>query len=228
MKHEIGTAQPEYLIEDWLGKYEIFSWLEYIVTVPNPIYIVTTRKANGAPNANLQSWGLLVGEKGNYSSLLALLDNTHTHNNILREREWCIGFPSFEDYPECFGTIHCNAPDNDEITAAGLTVEAAQTVQAPRIAECSVTLECRLEWHHPLYAGSPWHLFAGRVVHLAMEEAMMVPDPVERMRAMGLMYNIRSTVNPMTGEQYGPNTLGLLSRVEKIFPVKKDLEEDNG
>jgi flavin reductase (DIM6/NTAB) family NADH-FMN oxidoreductase RutF len=217
MKREIVIEQPEYLIEDWPGKYEIFSWLEYIVTVPNPIFIVTTRKANGAPNANLHSWGLLIGEKGNYSSLLALLDNTHTYNNILREEEWCVGFPSFEYHPQCFETIHCNAPDNDEITEAGFTIETAKTVQAARIAECSVTLECRLEWHHPLYEASPWHLFAGRVLHLAMEEAMMVPDPIERVRGMGLMYNVRSTVNPMTGEQYGPNTLGLLSRVEKIF-----------
>ena len=228
MKCEIAIAQPEYLIEDWSGKYEIFSWLEYVVTVPNPIFIVTTRKANGAPNANLQSWGLLIGEKGNYSSLLALLDNSHTYDNILREGEWCIGFPSFEYHPQCFETIHCNAPDNDEITAAGFTIEAAKTVQAPRIAECSVTLECRLEWRHPLYEGSPWHLFAGRVLHLAMEEAMIVPDPVERMHAMGLMYNVRSTVNPMTGEQYGPNTLGLLSRVEKIFTDEGDLKEGSG
>ncbi len=225
MKCEIAIAQPEYLIEDWPGKYEIFSWLEYVVTVPNPIFIVTTRKANGAPNANLQSWGLLIGEKGNYSSLLALLDNSHTYDNILREGEWCVGFPSFEYHPQCFETIHCNAPDNDEITAAGFTVEAAKTVQAPRIAECSVTLECRLEWHRPLYADSPWHLFAGRVAQLAMEEAMMVPDPVERMRAMGLMYNVRSTVNPMTGEQYGPNTLGLLSKVEKLCTDEGNLKE---
>jgi hypothetical protein len=57
-----------------------------------------------------------------------------------------------------------------------------------------------------------------------MDEAMMVPDPVERMRAMGLMYNVRSTVNPMTGEQYGPNTLGLLSKVEKVFPDEGNLK----
>jgi flavin reductase (DIM6/NTAB) family NADH-FMN oxidoreductase RutF len=228
MKREIGITQPEYLVEDWPGKYEIFSWLEYIVTVPNPIYIVTTRKANGASNANLQSWGLLVGEKGNYSSLLALLEDTHTYDNILREGEWCVGFPSFAYHPQCFETIHCNPPDNDEITAAGFTLEAAKTVHAPRIAECSVTVECRLEWHHPLYAGSPWHLFAGRVLHVAMEQAVMVPDPVERMRRMGLIYNVRSTVNPVTGEQYGPNTLGLLGRVEKIFTDEGHLKEDSG
>jgi hypothetical protein len=59
-----------------------------------------------------------------------------------------------------------------------------------------------------------------------MDEAMMVPDPVERMRTMGLMYNVRSTVNPMTGEQYGPNTLGLLNKVEKIFTDEGHLKGD--
>jgi len=217
MRHEIGITQPAYLIEDWPGKYEVFSWMEYVVTIPNPIFIVTTQKANGAANANLHSWGLLVGEKGHYSSLLALLDHTHTYANILREGEWCINFPSVRHYPQCFETIYCNAPDNDEIAEAGFTLEPAVTVQAPRIAECPVTLECRLEWNRPLYDASRWHLFAGRVMHLAMDETAMVPDPAKRMRVMGLMYNIRSTVDPLTGEQYGPNTLGLLSEVERIF-----------
>ena len=45
----------------------------------------------------------------------------------------------------------------------------------------------------------------------------MVVDPAERMQAMGLMYNVRGTVNPPDGQQYGPNTLGLLSEVVKIF-----------
>lgn len=161
---------------------------------------------------------MLLGEQGQYSSLLALLDNSHTYANILREEEWCVGFPAFETWTKCFATIHYNAPDNDEITEAGFTVEAAQTVKAPRIAECSVSLECRLAWHRPLVEGSPWHLFVGKVMHLAMDEAAMAPDPVTRMQAMGLMYNVRSTVDPLTGAQFGPNSLGLLSRVEKIFP----------
>lgn len=217
MKHEIGITQPEYLVEDWPGKYEVFSWLEYVVSVPNPIFLITTRKANGAPNACLHSWGLLVGERDNYSSLLALLDHHHTYANILREGEWCVNFPSFACYPQCFETIYCNADDNDEISEAGFTVEPAKTVQAPRIAECAVNLECRLEWDRPLYEGSRWRLLAGRVSHVAMDESAMAPDPVERMRAMSLMYNVRSTVNPLDGQQYGPNGLGLLSQVVKVF-----------
>jgi flavin reductase (DIM6/NTAB) family NADH-FMN oxidoreductase RutF len=226
MKQEISITQPEYLVEDWPGKYEVFSWLEYIVTVPNPIFLITTRKANGAPNANLHSWGLLIGEKGNYTSLVALLNNTHTYENILREGEWCVCFPSFQYYDQCFETIRINAPDNDEITGAGLTIESPKTVQAPRIAECLVNLECQLAWHHPLYENSQWHLFAGRVIHLAMDETAMVPNPVERIQNLELMYNIRCTVHPLTGEQYGPNTLGLLSRVEDIFG-KHEQQQDS-
>jgi flavin reductase (DIM6/NTAB) family NADH-FMN oxidoreductase RutF len=217
MKHEIGILQPKYLFEDWPGKYEVFSWLEYVVNVPNPIFLVTTRKANGAPNANLHSWGLLTGERGNYSSLLALLDHTHTYANILREGEWCVNFPSFEYYPQCFETIYCNGPENDEITEAGFTLEPATTVQAPRIAECLVNLECRLEWHRPLYEDSRWHLLVGRVSHVVVDESAMVIDPAERMQALSLMYNVRGTVNPLDGQQYGPNTLGLLGKVVKIF-----------
>jgi flavin reductase (DIM6/NTAB) family NADH-FMN oxidoreductase RutF len=227
MKREISITQPDFLEEDWPGKYEIFSWLEYIVTVPNPIFIVTTRKENGAPNANLHSWGLLIGENGNYSSLMALLDTTHTYTNILREGEWCICFPSFQHYHQCFETIRVNAPDNDEISEAGFTVEQPKTVQADRIAECSINLECHLEWHHPLYENSHWHLFSGRVHHLAMDESVMVPDPLERMQRLQLMYNVRSTVHPLTGEQYGPNTLGLLSRIEDIFNPQWHLQESD-
>jgi flavin reductase (DIM6/NTAB) family NADH-FMN oxidoreductase RutF len=100
-------------------------------------------------------------------------------------------------------------------------------VQAPRIAECAINLECRLEWHHPLYENSHWHLFAGRVVHLSIDEDAMAIDPAERMRTLGLMYNVRGTVNPLTGEQYVYNTLGLLSKVEKVFGEESG-QKNNG
>ena len=99
MKHEIGITQPDYLIEDWPNKYQVFSWLEYIVTVPNPIFLVTTYKENGKPNANLHSWGFPVGDRDHYSFLLAILDGTHTFQNILRTGEFCVNYPSFQQYP---------------------------------------------------------------------------------------------------------------------------------
>ena len=218
MKHEIGIIQPDYLIEDWPNKFEAFSWLEYVVTVPNPIFLITTRKANGTANANLHSWGLLIGSKDHYMSVLALMDTTHTYANILREREWCINIPSVRHYAQCSQTIQCNEPDNDEITDAGFTLEAAKLVKAPRIAECLFNLECQLEWERCLSTGNQWYLLAGRVVHAAVDEAAMVPEPNQRLQALGLMYNVRSTINPLDGRYYGPNTLGLLNQVLKIVP----------
>jgi len=218
MKHEIGTTQPDYIIEDWPGKNEVFSWLEYIVTVPNPIFLVTTYKENGKPNANLHSWGFPVGDRNHFSFLLALMEGTHTFANILRTGEFCVNYPSFKDYPAFFETIAKNGPENDEIQDAGFTLEPARLVGAPRIAECFFNLECRLEWNRPIREASRWQTLLGRVVHVAVDERVMVPEPEERARRMGLMYNMRSNVNALTGEYYGPSTLGLLNEIVKIFP----------
>ena len=217
MKHEIQIGTPENLEEIWPGSYDLFSWLEYVVSIPHPMFLITTRKANGEPNACLHSWGFLAGDRDNYTSILAVLDYYHTYENILREAEWCLNYPSVDDYEKCFETIHVNEADNDEITAAGLTVEWSQIVRAVRIAECPVNLECRLEWHRPLYEDSQWHLMAGRVVHVALDDKALACDPEERMRNMRLMYNIRGTLDPLSGEMHGPNSLGLISEVIKAF-----------
>jgi flavin reductase (DIM6/NTAB) family NADH-FMN oxidoreductase RutF len=218
MKHEIGIQQPPYLIEDWPNKFEVFSWLEYVVTVPNPIFLVTTLKENGKPNANLHSWGFPVGDAGNYSMLLSLMEGTHTYQNIQRTSEFCINYPSFQHYPQCFETVARNGVDNDEICDAGFTLEPSQTVAAPRIAECFFNLECRLEWTRAIVPGSAWQVLLGRILHAAVDEEMMVPEPEARAARMQLMYNMRSNINPLTGEFYGPNTLGLLNRIIKITP----------
>ncbi len=218
MKHEIGITQPETLIEDWPNKFQVFSWLEYIVTVPNPIFLVTTYKENGKPNANLHSWGFPVGDRDHYSFLLAIMEGTHTFQNILRTGEFCVNYPSFQQYPACSETIFKNGLENDEITEAGFTLETARLVGAPRIAECFFNLECKLEWDRPIAAGSIWQVIVATVVHVAVDEAVMVPEPEERARRMGLMYNMRSNVHALTGEYYGPNTLAFIDRIVKIVP----------
>ena len=225
MKHEIAVTTPENLAEFWPGSYDLFSWLDYVVTIPNAITLVTTRKANGAPNACLHAWGMLVGDRDNYTSLLAMHETFHTYANIQREGEWCVNYPSIDIYPQSFQTINVNHADNDEITEAGLTVEAAKMVKAPRVAECRLSLECKLEWHRRLYEGSSWVLVAGKVVHVAMDEAVMGIDPEERMQAMQLMFNIRGLINPVSGEANGYNSLGLMSEVVKAFDprAQKDL-----
>ncbi len=66
-----------------------------------------------------------------------------------------------------------------------------------------------------MYEGNQWHILAGRVVHVAMDDKVLTSDPTERMKALRLMYNIRGMVNPVSQEIYGPNTLGLIKEVIK-------------
>jgi hypothetical protein len=58
---------------------------------------------------------------------------------------------------------------------------------------------------------------AGRVVHVALDEKGLTQDPTERMKAMRLMYNIRGTINPVSGEMHGSNSLGLIIEVVRAF-----------
>jgi flavin reductase (DIM6/NTAB) family NADH-FMN oxidoreductase RutF len=209
MKHEISVEKPSYVQSAWPGKYQLFSWLEYAVNIPYPAFLVTTFKENGKPNACFHSWGCFAGDQEGYCSVLVVLESFHTYENIRRSGEWCINLPSADQEQKCMLTIENNGLDNDEIVDSGLSVEPSWVVQAPRVAECLINLECRLEWDRPLLEGSKWHVFVGRIVHAAMDDAAFALQPGERLEALKTMYNLRSTLNPLTGEA-GPASLPVL------------------
>ena len=209
MKQEISVEKPSYLEGAWPEKYEVFSWLEYAMNIPYPIFIITTLKANGKSNACLHSWGCFGGDGKGYSAIVTMLRSYHTYTNILRSGEWCINFPSAHQDDQCMRTIENNGMENDEIVDSGFTVESSRRIQSPRIAECLINLECKLEWERSLFEGSDWHVFAGKVVHLAMDDVAFELDPQKRMQTLSTMYNLRSTLNPLTGEA-GPRSLPVI------------------
>jgi flavin reductase (DIM6/NTAB) family NADH-FMN oxidoreductase RutF len=102
-----------------------------------------------------------------------------------------------------------NGLDNDEITDAGFTIEPSVVIESPRIAECLVNMECVLEWQRPLFEGSRQRLVVGRVVHLAMDERACVVDTAQRLGVLDTMFNVRSTLDPLTGK-ISPSGLGVV------------------
>lgn len=218
MKHYFTHEKPDCLFEDWPGKYESFSWLEFGITVPNPIYMVTTLKEGDIPNGNLQSWGLLLGE-GKYNHfLMALLKHHHTYANIMRTGEWCVNYISKEYIRQANATIKNNGYNTDEITASGLTIMPSKTVKTPSVEESTVALECELKWEKPLIDGSNWSLILGGIKQIAIDEAVLSVEPEKRVASMGLMYNIRGMVNPLNGEYHSPNTYGLIGDIIHYIP----------
>ena len=205
MKHLFRPEKPDCVHERWPGEFTVFSWLDKLFTLPRPVSIITTRKENGAPNACPDMWGMLIGGGTEYSSLIAVNLHYHTYANILREKEWCINLPGSNMESKWHQTIARNGAENDEISDAGFTVEPGQTVKAPRIVECLVNLECRLEWDRPLYEGSNLRLFCGRVTAVAVSESLVGGGPEERLRALDLSYTVQSQLNPLTGDALSPS-----------------------
>ena len=52
-----------------------FNWMEFVISVPSPLYIMTSYKSNGQPNACMQSWTTFTGGKSGYFAIFPLSAN---------------------------------------------------------------------------------------------------------------------------------------------------------
>ena len=206
MKIEMSNS-PENLKEEYPGQYEIFSWMEYVSAIPQTMCLVTTFKENGKANANLHAWSTFTGDKDGYYVILSLMTNCHTSKNILRDKVFVINFPAQNDWEKCVATITNNSNKNDEIFDSEFTLEKAQTVNSPRIKECFLNLECTLDWDRPLHENSHWHIFAGKVKHIAISKGYIKDN--KRYGDEGFMMNLHAPMNPETG-QHLPSMVGII------------------
>ena len=211
MKLEISQL-PGNFQETWPGQLSIFSWIEFVTAIPQAISVITTYKEGNIPNACPQSWTTYTGDDAGYYVVFSLMNTNHTYKNILREEEFVVNFPGSGEFRKCMDTIKNNADDTDEITASGLSIESSKMVNAPRIKECFLNLECKLGWERPLHTDSIWHVFAGEVVHVAVSSDHVKTGSNGRYGDTGYIYNIHSPFDPSTGEQE-------TSRVAKIEPM---------
>ena len=172
-----------------------FSWKEFVMTVPSPLFVVTTFKANGLPNACMQSWATFTSAdrgKGFYAILASVNKGGHLYRTLQERREAVINFMQAEHHAACMATIQNNGYDTDEITASGLTAETADWVNAPMVRECFMNLECRYAWEKEIVPGDD-HV----MVCLEVLGAHIDGDHLsEKTGDGGLLYNIHYPVNP--------------------------------
>ena len=109
-------------------------------------------------------------------------------------------FPSVDIYDRCIKTIGNNRFETDEITASGLTAEKALRVNAPRIKECFLNIECEYLWEHALFEGSHEVAVALKTVHICMDSEHYDQSKLGRYGEKGYIYQIDQPTNPETGE----------------------------
>ena len=193
---------------------EWFSWHYYLAAVPSPVFLVTSYKSNKTENAALQSWSTFTATGGEYICLLGSVSKSQHLYQTLKETKCCVlNFPSKDIYDKCLKTIDNNDFDKDEITASGLTAEKAVKVNAPRVKECFLNVECELLWEHELVPGGQTVTIALKAVQIAMDSDRYDESKLGRYGKTGYIYNVDSRQNPDTGEVY-PECLGVLE-IEK-------------
>ena len=182
-----------------------FSWKEFVMTVPSPLFLVTSYKANGQPNACMQSWATFTSANhgnGFYALLGSVNKNGHLYATLKEKGEAVINFSSAEYHQACMDTIRNNQYEADEITASGLTVEPAAWVNAPMVRECFMNLECTFVWEKEIVPGDDHALICLEVAGAHIDEAYLA----DKMGEDGLLYNIHYPMNPekvgKTGHDY--------------------------
>lgn len=199
MKIELYDKDIKY-IDPWPGASGIFPWKELVSSVPSAIFLVTTYKANGKPNACLQSWSTFFSDQRELLCIFGHVQRSgHMYNSLVQTKECVINFPSSEIFDKCLATIKNNGFEDDEITKSGLTVERALTVKAPRIAECFLSLESEFLWEKETFPGSGGVSVCVRIKHVAMEPEHFDEEKKGRYGRTGYVFNINEPLNPVTG-----------------------------
>lgn len=188
-----------------------FSWKEFVMNVPSPMFLVTSYKSNGMPNACMQSWATFASAgqgNGFYAILASVYKGGHLYKTLSERGDAVINFMNASLYDACMATIRNNGFDTDEIASSGLTGEKAEWVNAPMVRECFMNLECRYAWEREIVPGDDHALICLEVIGAHIDENYLD----DKTGDTGLLYNIHHPVNPESDKKTAHDYVGVLHK----------------
>lgn len=194
-----------------------FSWMDFVTAIPAPLFVATSYKSNGKPNACLQSWACFNGSPNGFYAILSSVNKAgHLYQTLKEKGEVVLNFPSADIYDLCLATIRNNGFDDDEITLSGLTVEPASSINAPRIKECFLNLECRYSWEREIREGDTYVLMCLEVANICVDESHIDEAAQGRYGESGFLYNIHYPVNPENYHGKSNDWIAILKKYRDI------------
>ncbi len=195
------SSRPEKETTQWV------TWQASLTAIPSLVFVVTGWKSNGKENACLQSWtAFRGGGKDEFVCIMsAVSKNGHMYQSLKETGVCVLNFPSQDIYDRCIKTIGNNDFEMDEITAAGLTSEKAAKVNAPRIKECFLNIECEFLWEHDIFENTGVYGYeevtiALKVVNICMDSERYDQSKLGRYGKTGYLYEFDHPTNPETGD----------------------------
>lgn len=174
-----------------------FNWLEFVTSIPSPMFLVTSWKSNGMANACMQSWSCFTtaDHAKHYCAILSSVNkNGHFYKTLKESGEAVINLLSADLYEKAMATIRNNDWETDEIAASGLTTVPAEKVNAPMVDECFMNLECRFLWEKEIIPEDDHVLVCMDIVNVHADDEYLN----NRFGDNGLLYNIHHPINPET------------------------------
>ena len=177
------------------------SWL-----YPMPVLIVAAYDEHGNPNAMNAAWG---GIHTDEMVGICLSEGHKTTKNILQAKAFTVSIATAAQLVACdyVGIVSGNS-EPEKISKAGFTAERSEFVNAPRIAELPMTLECELV----SYDEESNHL-VGKIVNISAADSILTDGAID----------VRK-LRPITYDPVGHNYLALGEIVGKAFSEKKKLK----
>ena len=172
-----------------------FNGLEFVTSIPAPMFLVTTYKTNGKTNACMQSWATFTtADKGSrfFAILSSVNKGGHLYQTLLEQKCAVVNFLSVDLYEKAMTTIQKNQWEADELAESGLTAVKAEKVDAPMVDECFMNLECRLVWEKEIVPGDDHVMVCLEVVNVHIDEKYLD----SRIEEKGIIYNIHHPINP--------------------------------
>ena len=114
----------------------------YGLLEPGPVVLVTTAR-KGRPNIMTMSWHTMMEFEP--PSIGCVISGRNASFDTLRAtRECAINIPTLELAKQVVGIGNCSGLTVDKFAKFGLTPVDATEVQAPLVAECYASLECKV------------------------------------------------------------------------------------
>ena len=147
--------------------------------VPRPIAWVSSMSADGVPNLAPFSFFTMVSHYPPMASI-SVGEREHRMKDTARNIVDTLGYvihTVVEGWEEKMNASSANfAPGEDEFAAAGLATVPSDLVDAPRLANAPVAMECRFD--RLIEFGDAWvtHLVIGRILRWHVREDLLLED----------------------------------------------------
>lgn len=156
----------------------------YKLLAPRPIVLITTVDKKGRINAAPMSWVTPV-ESDPPIVAFSTSYESDTYHNVCDTEEFVFNLVPEKIAKQMYACGKSLPRGVNELEKAGLTWEPSEAVKAPRVVECPVNLECKLEWMHK---GPEYVVIAGKVVAAHASEEVVKKGMLDPGKARPLLH----------------------------------------